>query len=210
LLGLAVVRAPFVYPVVSLLLFSAACGNVVVDDTVGSGGANAGAGTGAGAGAGGGGPAAASCTDYCDADQICIGAMMGDSNDLCLFDCEYGRSNAAGCVGEYDAIIACAIASLQGATTCPSADSCTAQQTAYATCILHGPCDEEMCTVNSCTRTCGGVTYQSQCQHVPSSCSCIVNGATLGSCQPPGVDGSLYLDTDLTVGCCAPIFQASQ
>lgn len=180
----------------SLLLLGGACGGKVVVD---------------GVGAAGGAPP--SCADACNAQQGagCFDGEPGNTVDVCVFRCTYGRSNAAGCVGAYDAFVACVSDLFQHAEDCASQGACSPQLDAYDACILHGSCEQASCPPTGCTATCGGVTYQSECAFTPEkTCSCLVNGTVLGSCQPPHEDGSTYLDEDLTVGCCAPFFQASQ
>ena len=186
-----------------LLLSAAACGaRVVVDGDAAAGGA------------GGGGPAPASCTDLCNAQEAdgCIAGFPGYSIDICLFGCEYARSNAASCVDAYDASLACAAAHPHAPpAVCIDDGSCSALGSAYRDCVFHGACEvPESCTPDGCTATCGGVTYRTTCGGIPpKACSCLVNGATLGSCQPPSKDSS-YPYMALTVGCCTPFFEASE
>jgi hypothetical protein len=195
-----------------LVLSAVACGgNVVVDDVGpgGAGGASIG-GTGAGGTSGGGagdaGPAPQVCTDLCQA-EVADGC---EDFEPCVVDCAAQRLNAASCASAFDALVTCSIAQAQASTDCHPVHACDAPRDAYEVCVLAGSCaGEEVCTVFGCTATCGGVTFETQCHEQPWTCSCLRNGAILGSCSSDDLADAYFLTSSIYFGCCASFFEAS-
>jgi hypothetical protein len=181
------------------LAAAAACGGKVAVDRAAAGGT------------GGAGVDPALCSAYCDAQQA-MGCLKDPS--VCPFDCKQQLINVGTCAGALAALVDCV--THDPTATCTST-SCTAERTAFQTCVIPETCgDSAECKVGggcACDNTCSGVMYKSDCTDFGDlGCTCFKNGQAIGTCQyqVPDPNKDHYLGCDLYLGCCAQLFATSQ
>lgn len=144
-------------------------------------------------------PVGAACAAFCDA-RAAAGCPFPDQEG-CAEKCAVEVGYDGKCAPTAVAALEC-LAGLSAGELCAGA-GCNEEQAQRVTCT-HPPggCSENHCTANPdphCTMTCTDNVYETNCTRSPQgfSCTCTLNGATVGTC------------TDVTVGtadCCLGIF----
>jgi len=175
----------------------ASCGGKVVIDQQHSGGAG---------GADAGPPATDICATYCE--QAVAEGCGANLEPSCLEYCEQQAINVGACAKEYLDLAACLSdnANVCGLELPPS---CVAAREAFWLCLFPGLCDEKsgQCEVKldggcECVLDCGGIV-EAHCDGKPNAtCSCLLDGKVVGTCQEPPSTGYCQL----TTGCCAGVF----
>lgn len=212
------------------MMLAPGCGGDTKQTTDGSAGTGAASGSGGGTtssagGSGGSGTTTTSttnvqCTQLCDhLTEIKCGVLQN-----CEQDCNNHLNAPGDCIDEADALIACWVANLNEfqctmMQVLPPPE-CKAQEKAFNDCI-NGAAPDASCLcspgvgggdkVTNCSRktSCGKQDYTQNCQKLadgdPWTCSCLSNGALLGTCSEDANIDHCSFD----FGCCVPLFCAA-
>jgi hypothetical protein len=168
------------------------------------------AGTSSGSSGGGGGAGGGSSAELTAACQARCQSMIdrgcsADSLEVCVQQCEAGNM-APECTAQYIAVLECQAAEQMVCNEVPAA--CQDEVQAWGGC-MNGGCVPSGCSGGtsdcSCDADCGGTAVTVECAQgsgAEITCTCIADGATLGTCQN---QGSLP-ECSPPESCCASLF----